>query len=108
LLDAADVYCQANTGPESFGIALVEALYAGLPVVTSALGGALEVIEEPWGVLVPPGHIGALAGALGGLLADGGARRRLAEGGPARAAALCDPARQLGRLGELLKELCVA
>jgi len=36
LLAAADIHCQPNTGPEPFGIAFVEALYAGLPVVTTA------------------------------------------------------------------------
>src|SRR5262249_38073183 len=45
LLNAADIHCQPNLGPESFGIGFVEALYAGLPVVTTALGGALEIVE---------------------------------------------------------------
>ena len=40
LLAAADVFCQPNTGPEPFGIAFVEALYAGLPVVTRRWRGA--------------------------------------------------------------------
>src|SRR5262249_16690754 len=39
LLGAADIYCQPNTAAEPFGIALVEALLAELPVVTTALGG---------------------------------------------------------------------
>jgi glycosyltransferase involved in cell wall biosynthesis len=42
LLAAADIHCQPNTGPEPFGIAFVEALYAGLPVVSTRLGGALK------------------------------------------------------------------
>src|SRR5262249_22135283 len=55
LLAAADVFCQPNIGPESFGISFIEALYAGLPVVTTALGGALEIVDATCGVLVPPG-----------------------------------------------------
>src|SRR5262245_47777217 len=45
LLAAADVHCQANVSPEPFGVAFVEALAAGVPVVTSAIGGALEVVD---------------------------------------------------------------
>src|SRR2546426_1195229 len=36
LLSAADIYCQPNVRPDAFGIAFVEALAAGLPVVTTA------------------------------------------------------------------------
>ena len=54
LLAAADVYCQPNVAPESFGIAFVEALYAGLPAVSTRLGGAAEIVTDACGVLVPP------------------------------------------------------
>jgi glycosyltransferase involved in cell wall biosynthesis len=102
VLAAADVHCQPNTGPEPFGVAFVEALYAGLPVATTALGGALEIVDESCGVLTPPGDAGALADALGRLTRDVGVRAGLGAAGPSRAAALCDPARQLTRLHELL------
>jgi glycosyltransferase involved in cell wall biosynthesis len=102
LLAAADVHCQPNTAPEPFGIAFVEALYAGLPVVTTHMGGAVEIIREDCGVLVPPGDAGALAAALHELIGDAERRRRLGQRGPARAAELCDPARQLRKLQELL------
>jgi glycosyltransferase involved in cell wall biosynthesis len=42
---AADIYCQPNTLPESFGITFVEAQAVGCPVVTTAIGGALETVE---------------------------------------------------------------
>jgi glycosyltransferase involved in cell wall biosynthesis len=98
LLAAADIHCQPNTGPEPFGIAFVEALYAGLPVVTTALGGPLEIIDESCGRLVPPADAARLTAALAGLLSDAGLRARLGEGGPDRARKLCDPAGQLARL----------
>ena len=82
---SADIHCQPNTGPEPFGIAFVEALYAGLPVVTTRLGGALEIVNETCGVLVPPGDAGALAAALRRLIADPAERSRLGRAGPARA-----------------------
>jgi glycosyltransferase involved in cell wall biosynthesis len=102
LLAAADVHCQPNTGPEPFGVAFVEALYAGLPVVSTALGGALEIVDESCGVLVPPGEVGELRAALRGLIADPAERSRLGRGGPARARALCEPRRALDRICDLL------
>jgi glycosyltransferase involved in cell wall biosynthesis len=102
VLAAADVHCQPNAGPEPFGIAFVEALYARLPVVTTGHGGALEIVDETCGVLVPPGEVKALAQALGALLSDAGLRARLGAGGPPRALHLCDAARQLRRLAERL------
>ncbi|MFQ5745405.1 MAG: glycosyltransferase, partial [Acidobacteriota bacterium] len=53
LLAAADVHCQPNTGPEPFGITFIEAMYAHLPIVTTALGGAQEIIDGSCGMLVP-------------------------------------------------------
>lgn len=102
LMAAADVYCQPNTGPEPFGLSLVEALAAGLPVVTSAFGGAAEIVDETCGVLTPPGDAAAIAAALAGLIRDAERRRVLGAGGPVRAAALCDSARQMARLAAIL------
>ena len=50
LLAAADLFCQPNTAPEPFGLSLVEALQAGLPVVTSGIGGACEIVDASCGV----------------------------------------------------------
>lgn len=109
LLAAADVLCQPNTEPEAFGVAFVEALYAGLPVVTSAIGGALEVVDGACGVLVPPGDARAVASALESLARSTERRRALGAAGPARARALCEPARQVaalsGALGERQEEV---
>ena len=102
LLAAADLCCQPNTGPEPLGLAFVEALYAGLPVVSTRIGGAAEIVDETCGVLVPPGDPAALAEALDALIADPGARARLGGAGPARAAFLCDPAAMLDRLAAIL------
>lgn len=71
LLAAADIFCHPNTyPPEPFGIAFVEALQAGLPVVTTAMGGAVEIVSEQCGFLVPPEDNMALAGALKRLLTE--------------------------------------
>jgi glycosyltransferase involved in cell wall biosynthesis len=102
VLGAADIFCQPNASPEPFGIVLVEALAARLPVVAAASGGAREVVDRSCGELVAPGDATALAGVLRWLIADGGSRRALGAQGPARAAALCDPARQLRALATAL------
>ena len=106
LLAASDVYCQPNIAPEGFGITFIEAMAAGLPVVTSAIGGALEIVDETCGVLVPVGDSAAVAASLGRFVADRSERRRLGEGGRARAKALCDPATQMRRIADLLQEVC--
>ena len=46
LFAAVDVYCQPNTFPESFGHTFVEAQAMGCPVITTAMGGALEAVED--------------------------------------------------------------
>ncbi len=80
LLAAADIFCHPNTyPPEPFGIAFVEALQAGLPVVTSAMGGALEIVSEQCGFLVPPEDDIALTGALQRLLTQDSLRRQMSE-----------------------------
>ena len=99
---AADIHCQPNTAPEPFGLAFIEALYAGLPIVTTALGGALEIVTDACGVLVPAGDAGALTRALRRLVTDPEARRSLGAAGPVRARELCDPRRQLGALAALV------
>ena len=54
LLAAADIYCQPNTGPEPFGITFIEGLYAGLPVVTTAMGGRSKLSTAPAGYRLSP------------------------------------------------------
>jgi glycosyltransferase involved in cell wall biosynthesis len=104
LLAGADIYCQPNIEPEAFGISLVEAMAAGLPVVTSALGGATEIVDDTCGVLVAPRDSSTLASELSALLDDRDRRERLGARGPARARTLCDPASQMPRIAEILQQ----
>jgi glycosyltransferase involved in cell wall biosynthesis len=105
LLAAADIHCQPNTGAEPFGIAFIEALYAGLPVVTTAIGGAVEIVDDSCGCLIPAHDTDALSQVLGMLISDPGERASLASGGKARADYLCNPERQLNRLYSLLSQV---
>jgi glycosyltransferase involved in cell wall biosynthesis len=102
LLAAADIFCQPNTGPEPFGIVFVEALYAGLPVVATAMGGALEIVDETCGVLVEP-EAGELAEALRQMLGKELTNEQLAVSAKTRAGILCNPSAQMARLSEIFK-----
>ncbi len=72
---------------EGFGLALLEAMAVGLPVIATDCGGGPSEIVHPGedGLLVPAENVTALAGAMAQLMADAGERRRLGEN--ARAAA---------------------
>lgn len=102
LLQAADLYCQPNIRPEGFGRTFVEALLNRLPVVTTALGGACEIVDETCGRLVPPNDAAALAYRLRQLLNDQALRARLGTAGQARAQQLCDPITRLQQLNQIL------
>jgi glycosyltransferase involved in cell wall biosynthesis len=103
LLLAADIFCQPNSEPEAFGIVFIEALYAGLPIVTTAMGGALEIVDNSCGVLVEAGDVSALSQALAKLVREPQMRRQLGGRGPARALTLCEPVRQLSQLFTILE-----
>jgi glycosyltransferase involved in cell wall biosynthesis len=103
LLLAADIYCQPNLGAEPFGIAFIEAMQAGLPVVTTAAGGPLEILDESCGVLVPPNDASTLAAELATLVRNEDLRHRLGAAGIKRAAQLCNPGRQLMRLHDIIR-----
>ncbi|MBD2503652.1 glycosyltransferase family 4 protein [Anabaena azotica] len=105
LLAAADIHCQPNTGGEPFGIAFVEALYAGLPVVTTTIGAGMEIVDDSCGRLVAPNDINALSDVLNFLILNPSERATLAAGGKPRAEYLCNPAQQLTRLYNLLSEV---
>jgi glycosyltransferase involved in cell wall biosynthesis len=103
LLAACDIHCQSNATPEPFGIAFVEALGAGLPVLTFDMGGAREIVQPENGFLARDDA--DLATKLGQLVDDAELRRRLGAAGPARAHELCDPARQLAKLAAELRRV---
>ncbi len=72
---------------ESWGLALVEAMAVGLPVVASDIPGIREATGEA-ACLVPLGQPAAWAAATGRLIADPAERGRLSAAGRERAAGL--------------------
>jgi glycosyltransferase involved in cell wall biosynthesis len=71
---------------EPLGVAVLEGMAAGLPVVATAVGGVPELVRpEANGVLVPGDDVGAMAAALLDLLGDRGRAERLGAGARATA-----------------------
>jgi len=85
-LSACEVFVGAATGQESFGLVLVEAMAAGLPVVATDIAGYREVVRDGReGILVAPKDPAALAGAVRRVLDEPEFAARLARAGRARA-----------------------
>ena len=83
---AADVFCLPSL-QEGFGIAYLEAMAAGLPVVALDVAAAPEIVGDAGLLLAPPVDEAALADALIGLLKDKALRDKLGRRGIERAAA---------------------
>src|SRR5262249_27853710 len=104
LMAAADLLCQANERPEPFGLVFAEALLSGLPVVTPAMGGALQIVDDTCGGLYDPMDLDGMTTALGTLLNDAALRSQLGAAGPAHAGARVAPGVVLPNLERLLAE----
>lgn len=97
-----DIYaaCDLYVWPaiaEAYGMALLEAQAAGLPVVAGAAGGVPDIVDDGVsGILVEPRRPDLLAGAVAALLGDPGRRRLLGRQAQVRAVATHDvvPARE--------------
>jgi glycosyltransferase involved in cell wall biosynthesis len=80
VMRAADVVIHASVRPEPFGRVILEGMLLGKPVVATAAGGVLELIEnERTGYLVPPGNAVALAECLRRVLGATAERARIGE-----------------------------
>jgi glycosyltransferase involved in cell wall biosynthesis len=105
LLAAADIHCQPNTGPEPFGRTFIEAMLAGLPVVTTRMGAAPEIIDSSSGILVEPNNPEDLAGALKELVSHPERRKQLGAKAIERAKSLCAPESQLLSFQRLINQV---
>jgi glycosyltransferase involved in cell wall biosynthesis len=106
LLTAADIFCQPNLNPEPFGIAFIEALYVGLPIVTVAIGGGGEIVTSDCGYAVEPGNTRQVAEALRSLIEQPTKRQYFSTAAIDRAIELSNPKQQLEKIDRLARELC--
>ena len=105
LFAQADLFVFPTRG-DCLPLAVMEALAAGLPVITTAVGALPEAVthgETGW--VVPPGDPDALAGALAALASDGPQRARLARQARAVGRERFDAAKNYGRLVEAVREV---
>jgi len=85
----AGIFVFPSVWQEPFGIPIIEAMAAGLPVVTTNGGASSEiVVDGETGILVPRGDARSLAQALRTLLSDAELRVRMGQAGRARVARL--------------------
>jgi glycosyltransferase involved in cell wall biosynthesis len=87
LYAAADLYVWPAVS-EAYGMAILEAQAAGLPVIAGASGGVSSIVgDRRTGMLVPPRDAAALAAALQPLLGEPAMRRAMAQAALAKVAA---------------------
>ena len=101
----ADVFLLPSD-QESFGLAALESLASGVPVVASDVGGVAEVVTQgATGWLVPPRNPQAMARAVLLLLADPAQRKAMGRAARASALARFQPGPLVSRTEALYREL---
>ncbi|HET6965951.1 MAG TPA: glycosyltransferase family 4 protein [Acidimicrobiales bacterium] len=104
LFEEADIFA-LPTRADTWGLAVAEAMAAGLPVVTTAVGAVPELVTDGvQGLVVPPGDAAALTGALLRLVDDEALRARLGAAGRQRAVESLDGRANMGRIVDLVVE----
>jgi rhamnosyl/mannosyltransferase len=95
------------TRAEAFGIVQLEAMAAGKAVVSTSVPTGVPWVNqhERTGLIVPPGEVPALRGAIERLLSDRALRERMGREGRARVARDFTPARMIAQMLALYREI---
>jgi glycosyltransferase involved in cell wall biosynthesis len=105
LLSAADLFLLTSIS-EGIPLTVIEAMAAGLPVVSTGVGGLPEVVEEGrTGLLAPSGDHDALARTICRLAGDPALREQMGRLGRQRAEAHFSEPRMHTRYGQLYREM---
>jgi glycosyltransferase involved in cell wall biosynthesis len=103
-LERADVFAHTSRW-EGFGIVLLEAMLAGLPVVATRVSAVPEIVaDRETGLLVEVGDAAAVAAALTALLDDPAQRRSLGQAGVTRARGEFSVARMTRRTVDVYRD----
>ncbi len=106
LINAADLFVLPSPA-EPFGLALLEAMALGKPVVAVGAGGPAEMVEDGAnGLLVPPGNERALAAAVQALMAAPARAATFGTQGRARFLECFTLGRMAGEIGAIYAEVC--
>ncbi|MCW3050308.1 MAG: glycosyltransferase family 1 protein [Solirubrobacterales bacterium] len=104
-LQRLDLLVHASVLPEPLGLAVIEGMAAGVPVLAADAGGPAEYIEDGReGLLYPPGDVEALAGALGRATRDRDLRVSMSASGRRKAHAFA-PEAVVGRMLALYRDV---
>lgn len=104
---ACDLFCLPSTSKaEAFGIACLEAMASGKPVITTDVATATSIInvDGETGFVVAPRDAASLAWAIEKLLADAELRRRMGEAARRRVVERYDKRAMLARVAEIYTE----
>ena len=102
--EQADIFVMP-THNEAFGLVYQEAAAAGLPVIATAVNAVPEIVQDrKTGILVPPGDVRALAGAMHALIESPDLRARLGARGRDLIEATGSPEIYMHRLTEIIEK----
>ena len=108
VLAAADIYCQPNISTEGLPIVFAEAMYAGLPVVTTRICGFWEAIDDLCGSLVDANDPARLAAVLEELVLDPERRIQMGFNGRRRAEEMFNVEDQIAKIYGTVREVVTA
>ena len=109
LMAAMDALVAPSRYGEGASLTIIQAMFAGKPVVASDLGGNLELVAEgETGYIVPNEDVAALEAAIARLADDADARAAMGRAGRERALRLFTVERQVSRFNALLAMICPA
>ncbi len=105
LMRVADLFLLTSIS-EGIPLTVIEAMAAGLPVVSTHVGGVAEIVEDgQTGLLAPSGDDAALAERIVRLSADEARRRQMGERGRERARAIFSESQMHGGYVQLYQEM---
>jgi glycosyltransferase involved in cell wall biosynthesis len=114
VFDVEDYVGAADVGlftsdSESFCLGILEAMFLGVPSVSTSVGGVPEVVADgSTGLLAPAGDVEALARSLGALLDDADRRRAMGQAARRRAGELFSAESVVPRYEELYARVLAA